>query len=148
MRKYILLALSALFLNACVGSNSGSVYTRDEARKVQTVKTGVVESVRTVQIEGTKSAIGPAIGGVVGGVAGSSVGGRRESIVVGIIGAAIGAAIGAFGEEMVTKKDGLEITVKLPDGTMLAVVQEADDKFTPGETVRLIDSGDVTRVSH
>ncbi len=148
MRKYILLAVSALILNACVSSNSGSVYTRDEARKVQTVKTGIVESVRTVQIEGTKSAVGPVLGGVVGGVAGSSVGGRRESVVVGVIGAAIGAAIGAFGEEAITKKDGLEITVKMPDGSLLAIVQEADDQFTPGEKVRLIESGDVTRVSH
>ena len=148
MRKIILLAVSALFLNACASSNSGSTYSRNEARKVQTVKTGVVESVRTVKIEGTKSAIGPAVGGVVGGVAGSSIGGRRESVVGAVLGATVGAIAGAVGEEMVTKKDGLEITVKMPNGTLLAIVQEADDQFKPGETVRLIENGDVTRVSH
>lgn len=148
MRKYILLVISALFFNACASSNSGSTYSRDEARKVQTVKTGIVESVRTVKIEGTKTPIGPAVGGVVGGVAGSSIGGRRESVVGAVLGAAAGAIAGALGEELVTKKDGLEITVKMPDGSLLAIVQEADDQFKPGEKVRLIENGNVTRVSH
>jgi outer membrane lipoprotein SlyB len=42
----------------------------------------------------------------------------------------------------------LEITVKLDSGTMLAVVQEADVQFAPGDRVRLLESGGTTRVSH
>jgi outer membrane lipoprotein SlyB len=33
-------------------------------------------------------------------------------------------------------------------GTLIAIVQEATDKFTPGERVRLIESNGNTRVSH
>ena len=54
--KLLLVTFISVFLAACASSNSGSVYNRDDARKVQTVKTGVVESVRAVKLEGTKIA--------------------------------------------------------------------------------------------
>ena len=65
--KLLLIAFISVFLVACASSNSGSVYKRDDARKVQTVKTGVVESVRSVKLEGTKSPIGTVAGGAIGG---------------------------------------------------------------------------------
>lgn len=146
-RLFALLLLS-FFLAACASSNSGSVYSRDEARKTQTVRMGVVESVRQVRIEGTKSPVGTIAGGAVGGIAGSSVGGGRGSAVAAVIGAVVGGLAGSAAEEGLTRKDGLEITVKLDNGSLLAVVQEADVAFNPGERVRLVESGGVTRVTH
>src|SRR5690606_3523594 len=146
-RLLALLALS-LFLAACASSQSGSVYSRDEARKTQTVRMGVVESVRTVRIEGTKSPVGTVAGGAVGGIAGSSIGHGRGSAAAAVVGAVVGGLAGAAAEEGLTRKDGLEITVKLDNGTMLAIVQEADEQFHPGERVRLIESRGTTRVSH
>ena len=40
------ITLLSLILGACASSNSGGVYSREEARIVQTVRLGVVESVR------------------------------------------------------------------------------------------------------
>ncbi len=85
--RLITLAALAAFLVACASSNSGSSYSRDEARRLQTVRTGVVESVRAVNIEGTKTPVGTAAGAVVGGVAGSTVGHGAGSVVAGVIGA-------------------------------------------------------------
>lgn len=147
--SHLLVFLSlSLFLAACASSQSGSVYSRDEARKTQTVRMGVVESVRTVRIEGTKSPVGTVAGGAVGGIAGSSIGHGRGSAAAAVVGAVVGGLAGAAAEEGLTRKDGIEITVKLDNGTMLAVVQEADEQFHPGERVRLIESGGTTRVSH
>lgn len=150
MRTIRLLAvgLVSLLLVACASSNSGSVYSRDEARKVQTVRTGVVESVRQVKLEGTKSPVGTVAGGAVGGIAGSSVGGGRGSAIATVIGAVAGGLLGSAAEEGFTRKDGVEITVKLDGGNMVAVVQEADDLFKAGDRVRLLESGGTTRVSH
>jgi outer membrane lipoprotein SlyB len=150
MRTTPLLVIAAFsfILGACASSNSGSVYSRDEARKVQTVKLGVVESVRQVKLEGTKSPVGTIAGGVIGGVAGSTVGQGRGSAIIAAIGAVAGGLAGSAAEEGLTRKDGLEITVKLENGTLVAIVQEADDKFEPGEKVRLVESGGTTRVSH
>jgi outer membrane lipoprotein SlyB len=146
--KVVGIAVMLAMLGACASSNSGSVYSRDEARKVQTVKMGVVESVRTVKLEGTKSPVGTAGGAVVGGVAGSTLGGGKGQAIATVLGAIVGGLAGSAAEEGLTRKDGLEITVKLDSGTMIAIVQEADDQFQPGERVRILESGGTTRVSH
>ena len=146
--QYLLVGFVSLCLLACASSNSGSVYSRDEARKTQTVKTGVVESVRSVKLEGTKSPVGTIAGGAVGGVAGSSVGGGRGSAIMAIIGAVAGGLLGSAAEEGITRKDAFEITVKLDGGGMVAVVQEADEVFKAGDKVRLVENGETTRVSH
>ena len=150
MRFYKILTVAALAstLLACASSNSGSVYSRDEARRVQTVKTGIVESVRSVKLDGTKSPVGTIAGGAVGGIAGSTVGHGNGSAIVAIIGAIAGGLVGSAAEEGLTRKDALEITVKLDGGNMVAVVQEADEQFHAGDKVRLVENGSTTRVTH
>lgn len=109
--KLLLVALITVFLAACASSNSGSVYKRDDARKVQTVKTGIVESVRTVKLEGTQSPVGTIAGGAIGGIAGGAIGNGRISTLGAVIGAVAGGIAGAATEEVITRKDALEITV-------------------------------------
>lgn len=148
LSKLILVAALSVLVTACASSNSGSVYSRDDARKVQTIKTGVVESVRLVKLEGTKSPIGTVAGGAIGGIAGSSVGGGRGSAIAAVIGAVAGGLAGSAIEEGVTRKDALEITVKLDGGSMIAIVQEADEQFKPGDKVRIVENADTSRVTH
>ena len=146
--KLFLVIFISVFLPACASSNSGSVYKRDDARKVQTVKTGVVESVRSVKLEGTKSPVGTIAGGAIGGIAGSSIGGGRGSAIAAVIGAVAGGIAGSAVEEGVTRKDALEITVKLDGGALIAIVQEADEAFQPGDKVRIVENADTSRVTH
>ena len=97
-RYVVTLMLGALLaLGGCASSLSGDVYSRDDARAPQTVRMGTVESVRLVQIEGTKTVIGPAAGAAIGGVAGNSVGGGRGSAIAAIVGAVAGGMAGAAG---------------------------------------------------
>ena len=146
--KLAITFLIAAILAACASSNSGDVYSREDARKIQTVRMGVVESVRAVKLEGTKTSIGTAAGAAVGGIAGSTIGEGKGSAVGAVIGAVAGGLAGSAIEEVVTRKDALEITVKLDNGSLVAIVQEATESFTPVEKVRLIESGGTTRVSH
>lgn len=150
MRKTqtILLILLASILAACASSNSGDVYRREDTRKVQSVRMGVIESVRNVKLEGTNSNIGTAAGAVVGGIAGSTVGEGKGSAIGAVIGAVAGGIAGSAIEEVATRTDGVEITVKLDNGSLVAIVQEASETFKPGERVRLIEAGGATRVSH
>ena len=64
------------------------------------------------------------------------------------IAGAIGGLAGNAIEEGATKKPGLEITVKLDNGELRAITQDADESFRPGERVRLLSAGGVTRVTH
>jgi outer membrane lipoprotein SlyB len=148
MTKFFAISLLSLMVVACASSNSGSVYSRDDARKIQTVRTGVVESVRSVKLEGTKTPIGTAAGAVVGGVAGSTVGHGAGSTIAAVVGAVAGGLAGSAIEEGVTRKDALEITIKLDGGGLVAIVQEADEQFHPGEKVRIVENGGESRVTH
>ena len=115
---------------------------------MHTVKTGVVESVRTVRLEGTKSPIGTVAGGAIGGIAGGSIGHGRGSSLAAVVGALLGGLAGSAAEEVVTRKDALEITVKLDGGGLVAIVQENDEEFNPGETVRIVENSSTSRVTH
>ena len=138
----------AAAVSGCASSRSGQVYSRDEARRVQTVENATVESVKRVMIEGTKTPVGTAAGGVAGGVLGSTVGSGSGRTVATVIGALAGAAAGTAAEEGLTRKEGLEIVVKKDNGTTIVVVQEADVLFVPGDRVRVISGRNgVTRIS-
>ena len=146
--KLSIALLCAAVLAGCASSRSGDVYTRDQARQEMIVRTGVVESVREVSKEGTKSGVGTFAGAAVGGVAGSHVGGGSGQIVGAIVGAVLGGMAGSAIEEGATKKNALEITVKLDGGQLIAIVQEMGETFQPGERVRVLSGSGATRVTH
>ncbi len=142
------MAIIALYLTGCASSRSGQVYSRDEARKVQTVENGTVESVKEVTIEGTKTPIGTAAGAVTGGVLGNTVGQGSGKTIATVVGALAGAAAGTVIEEGITSKNGLEIIVNKDNGQAIVVVQEADVLIAAGDRVRIITAPDgTTRVS-
>ena len=107
----------------------GSDYARGEARQEQSVRTGVVESVREVRLEGTRSGIGTVAGGVTGGGAQAAHG------WLGALGALAGAVAGGLldqvAEEGVTGRKGLEIRVRLDNRSLVAITQVADEEFRP-----------------
>lgn len=147
--KPLVLGLAVtVVLGGCASGVGNQDYRRDQVRGVQEVQTGVVESVRQVNIEGTKTPVGTGAGAVVGGIAGSHVGGGKGSVVGTVLGAVVGGVAGAAAEEGVTRRRGLEITVRLDSGRTIAVTQGADESFRPGDRVRILSGGGVTRVTH
>jgi outer membrane lipoprotein SlyB len=153
MNKTILvwaaLSAAALILSGCATSQSASSYSQSQTQREMNVRLGVVESVRSVTIEGNKSGAGSAVGGVIGGIAGSNVGGGDRGSAVGtILGAVGGAVAGHALEENFSKKAGLEITVKFDTGSVSAIIQEADEQFHVGDRVRILSGGGKTRVTH
>ena len=143
----LLLAACAALLVGCAGSQSGAAYKRGETRQEMTVRMGVVEGIREVTIEGTQSGVGAVAGGVVGGIGGSHVGGGKGATIGTVIGAVAGGVAGQAIEEKLSKKAGLEITVKLDSGQLIAITQEADETFRPGDRVRVLSGNGVSRVS-
>jgi outer membrane lipoprotein SlyB len=140
--------VASVFATGCANTSSGNVYSDTQTRGEQTVRMGVVESVRQVTIEGSRSGVGAVAGGVVGGVAGSNIGSGSGSTIASVLGAVAGGLAGNAIEQNATRKPGVEITVKLDNGELRAVTQDADELFKPGERVRLLSGGGVTRVTH
>lgn len=150
MNLFKLVALSVLatlILGGCASGLGSNDYSRNQARSVQQVQTGVVVDVRNVNIEGTKTPIGAGAGAVVGGLAGSQLGRGNGSIAGAVLGAVAGGLAGSAVEEGVTRQKGLEITVRLDSGRTIAVTQGADEYFRPGDRVRVLSEGGTTRVT-
>lgn len=143
----IVLIFATVMLAGCVSSTGGDAYSREQTRREQTVRMGVVESVREVPIEGTRSAVGAIAGGAIGGIAGSTVGGGHGSDIAAVLGAVVGGVAGQAVEQSATRKTGLEITIKLDSGQLIAITQEAGEKFAAGERVRVLSDGYTSRVT-
>jgi len=137
-----------LMLGGCMSTLTGDSYSRDDARRPQTVQFGMVEYVRPVVIEGTKTGIGAGTGAVVGGIGGSTVGGGKGAAVATVLGAVAGGVAGGMVEEGATKKQGVEITVRLDSGQIIAIVQQASaTTFNVGDRVRVLTLNGETRVA-
>jgi outer membrane lipoprotein SlyB len=120
--------LSAPFiLVGCASDKGGDVYTRDQVRQIQHFKIGTVESVRKVRIEGTRSQVGTTVGSIVGGMD------------------------GAAAAEGYTREDGIEMAIKLEDGSYISVMQAANiieaEEIKTGDKVRVIEGDRVTRAT-
>jgi outer membrane lipoprotein SlyB len=147
--RLLTIAFLIIVMAGCVSSRSGKVYSRDQAMQAHSIQLGTVETVEPIMIEGTHSGVGTVAGGAAGGVLGSTIGSGSGRTVATVLGAIAGGVAGSKIEEETTKKDGLEITVKLDSGEVMAVVQEADEVFSVGDRVRVLkDSNGTVRVRH
>jgi outer membrane lipoprotein SlyB len=144
--KRAVLILAAL-LASCMTRESANVYSKHETGREQLVRYATVDAVRKALIQGSQSGVGAVAGGVSGGVAGSGVGQGRGSATAAVLGGVAGGVIGNTVEEKMTRKDAFEIVLKLDSGELRAIVQEADQEFQPGQRVKLVTSGGITRVT-
>lgn len=132
------LAIVGLLLTGCT-NYSGTTYSGNQVRSVQTVEYGTVVSVQPVQLtEDNPAMLGTLGGAVIGGIVGNMFGGGKGRTLATIAGATLGAAGGYAGEKAVTKQNGLEIEVQLENGKTLSIVQGADQLFSVGERVRVL----------
>jgi outer membrane lipoprotein SlyB len=148
MKAVAALALAGLLAGCATPPESGNVYSSNETMHEQTVRMGIVESVRNVVIASPESGVGTLTGASLGGLAGSEVGGGKGSIAAGIVGAVAGGLAGQQVEHGSSNRPGFEITVHLENGELRAITQPADEMFRPGERVRLVSNGYTTRVTH
>jgi outer membrane lipoprotein SlyB len=150
MKNLIVVAAMVALGGCAVTPNSANVYTSRQAQGEQSVRMAVVDSVRPVTIDkNTGGSAGTLAGGALGAVgAGSLIGKGNGSIAAGVVGAVLGGIAGNQVENNLNQRPGLEITVRLSNGELRAITQDADERFNVGDRVRLLSSGGVTRVTH
>lgn len=139
---FLVISIFILVLGACSPGKSTKVYTQDEALQTQEVEEGIVESVEHATIRKDGTIVGTVGGAVIGGIAGNTVGGGRGQDIATVAGVIIGGALGSLFEQGITDRDALKIVVRLVDGRKIAIVQEADVLFRPGERVNILTSSD------
>ena len=147
--KAVLAAAAALaLLGGCAYNRGPYDYRGYEVGSAQSVRFGVVESVRDVRISPRDTGVGTAGGAVLGGIAGSNVGGGSGQVAGAVGGAILGGIIGHNVEESANEQHGLEVTVLLDSGRYISVVQPASEPFRPGDRVRVLSGRGGSRVTH
>jgi outer membrane lipoprotein SlyB len=141
-------ALCALLLGGCAYPAGSRDYRGYQVMGEQSVRFGVVESVRDVRINPGQTGVGTVGGAALGGIAGSTVGGGSGQAAGAIAGAILGGILGSNVEHSANDRPGLEVTVLLDSGKYVAVVQEPDETFRSGDRVRVVSGHGTTRVTH
>jgi outer membrane lipoprotein SlyB len=144
----VAVALVAGVSGCATPRTSASDYSAYQVGREQVIRMATVESVRYVTIDRGQTGVGTGVGAVAGGVAGSAIGSGRGSFLTAVIGAVAGGIAGQAIENNNSKQEGLEITVRMDNGEMRAIVQAADEQFRPGDRVRLLSGTGGTRVTH
>jgi len=118
LRRIGCLVMLAALLEGCASAKSETAAGMKQVRAEQGVGVGAVEDVREVRLV-AKAGVGTTIGSVAGSTQDAGIG-----------------------------KPGLEITVKLDSGAVVAVVQQAGEKFRVGDRVRILTGNGESRVAH
>lgn len=147
----MLLVFAVMTLGACTSPNPyGDAYGSSDTRKVQQVYYGTVVKAEPVTIDASTQAntIGTIAGAAVGGILGSKVGGGTGSDLAAIGGGLLGGYAGSKTAEATAKRNGVNLTIRLESGEMIAIVQEANPNmiFQPGQAVQINMYGSDARV--
>jgi outer membrane lipoprotein SlyB len=141
-------ALAALALGGCAHHYGAAGYRGHEMMGEQSVRFGVVDSVRDVRIALRESGAGVAGGSMLGFIGGSHIGRGSGQVAGAIGGALLGGLIGSQVERDANERQGVEVTVLLDSGKYIAVVQDAEEPFRRGDRVRVLSGRGLTRVTH
>ncbi len=140
--RWMVAVAGSLLLGGCASPQSGTNFSRSEALHAQKTFYGTIESVTEGNIDGTKTGIGTVAGGALGGVAGHGIGkgaGRDIATVGGVI---VGAIAGSIAEEAATRQKAYSLTVKLDDGRVMTIVQNASTPFVQGQRVKVLEAAE------
>lgn len=152
MMKRILVAstiAASMLVAGCASPGvGGGDYSRGQVRGEQSVRLGVVEGVRDVVIDANNTGTGTLAGAAIGGIAGSTVGGGRRANAAGAItGAVVGGLIGNSIEKNNNDRQGVEVTIRLEGGRIIAITQGKDEEFRVGDRVKILSGQGATRVT-
>ncbi len=155
MKKVLLAASVVMSLSLVTGCAqqglTGQTYSRNEARQVQSVQFGRLESVTPVIIEGNQNGlIGTGGGALIGGLLGNQIGGGSGKKLATVVGALAGGVAGNHAEASLTRVQGQELTVRLDSGRIISVVQAVDNGqfMDAGARVRVLGQGRTLRVTY
>ncbi len=135
------MAASISAFTGCTTSDSGNVFSRQEALAAHEVILGTIVDVREGKLEGENATAGAVAGGVMGGLVGNLVGGGRGNNIATAGGAILGAAGGAAAAKAMSAQAAYQLTVKLDDSGKTVTIVQAKEKniaFYPGQRVRII----------
>ncbi|MDJ0655018.1 MAG: hypothetical protein QNJ40_12730 [Xanthomonadales bacterium] len=136
--RALISVLAALLAASCAANGPNRSYPPGSIGASLKAQSGTVMAVETVIVEGNHSVVGTLGGAAVGNSLGRTVGGGSGRRVAGAVGAVAGAVAGRAAEKHWTRQTAAEVTVKLDNGGVIAVIQDMDASLSPGDRVRVL----------
>lgn len=131
-------------------SDERSTTGRDSVRKpispASCANCGVVDAIRTVQVEGKASGLGAVAGGVTGAVVGNQIGNGHGRDAMTVLGGVGGAFAGHTIEKNVNRHTVYRVTVRMDDGSFRTVSQSHEPAVAVGSKVR-VTNGSLVELS-
>jgi outer membrane lipoprotein SlyB len=143
-----MLAASALAMTAGCASVGPQDYSYREARTIESVAYGTIESVRPARLNEDQAPVGTIAGAGIGGLLGSTLGRGPGRGITTILGAVGGGLAGNAIERNGSAQNGEEIVIRLDSGATIAVVQGGLQDFERGQRVRVLSGRSGSRVEH
>ncbi len=143
-----LLLFFACLLSGCANNPYGDTYSLSDTQRIQSVSYGTIIKTEPVTIEGEGNMVGTIAGAAVGGILGSKVGDGSGAQIATIAGGILGGVTGSQAAKNITRRNGVNLTIKLDAGSTIAVVQEVNPNmlFRVGQRVQLSRQGNTARV--
>lgn len=112
-----------------------------DGRGAKKIEFGKVVEARPVTIEGTRTGIGALGGGLTGAVIARPSSAAPGELVVAAAGTVAGVVAGKKYEEVMTRREGQEILVRLDEGPIVTVTQGVENGyFRTGDVVKIVYS--------
>ena len=143
-----MLAASALAMTGGCATYAPQDYSYREARSIESVSYGTVESARPARLNEDHAPVGTIAGAGIGGLLGSTLGHGAGRGVTTILGAVGGGLAGNAIERSGSAQNGEEIVIRLDTGATIAVVQGGVQDFERGQRVRVLSGRGGSRVEH
>jgi outer membrane lipoprotein SlyB len=106
---------------------------------------GVIDAIQVVELKGKTTGLGAVAGGLAGGLLGNQIGSGNTRTVMTVGGAAGGAFAGNAIEGQVSKHSAWRVTVRLEDGSLRTLSQNAPPSFAVGDRVRIVNGTSLER---
>jgi outer membrane lipoprotein SlyB len=118
-----------------------------QSNTVQSVNYGTIVSAEAVTIQDKPSGKKQRGGAAVGAVAGAAVAGHGDRWFGALVGGVAGAAVGGAADKAGSVKKGTELIIKVEkSGEEIAIQVPGEQKFQPGDRVRLTSGPSGTKV--
>src|SRR5690606_16061183 len=112
------------------------------------VEFGEVVQTRVVTIEGNRGFWGTATGAVAGGAIMAPTAPTTSQVLGATVGVVGGAAVGRSSQELLTRKEGQEIVVRLEEGRVVTVTQGVEaGRLIEGDTVKIVHHAQGAHIS-
>ncbi len=135
--QVIYVVMTCMLLSSC-NAVKNNEYSEQEVGRSFAISFGTLLDTQEIKINGEGTIYGETGGALAVGVAGSFVGSGNGSLAGIAVGLIIGTVLGVSAEELIRDRKGLEHTVKLDSGIILAIIQEISDdieKLSAGDRV-------------